>query len=300
MINALDRARALRLDCVQVFTRNQRQWRAPPLRDEDRDAWCRRLAQMGWNDVEDGARVISHNSYLVNLASPDRAARGRSITLQRDEMERCEALRIPLLVAHPGARLGKPRLRGQANDLSGPISREERAGLRRIAASLDRLHRDLRGYSVITCLETTVGSGTNLGYDFRHLAAIREQVAEPDRVGFCFDTCHVTAAGYDMSTAAGARAVLEAFDTTCGLAHLRAVHLNDSIGARGSRLDRHAHIGEGTCGRSCFAALLGHQALARVPMVLETAKEDDASGRPMDRVNIARLRRMARARSASR
>lgn len=299
MVNALDRARALRLDCVQVFTRNQRQWRAPPLRAEDLEAWWSRLSQMGWDDAEDGDRVISHNSYLVNLASPDRAARGRSITLQRDEMERCEALGIPLLVAHPGARLGKPRLRGQANDLSGPISRAERAGLRRIGASLDRLHRDLPGYRVVTCLETTVGSGTNLGYDFRHLAAVREQVREPHRVGFCFDTCHVTAAGYDMSTPGAAREVLESFDASCGLEHLRAVHLNDSIGALGSRLDRHAHIGEGTCGRSCFAALLGNRALARVPMVLETAKEDDVSGRPMDRVNITRLRRMARARLPS-
>ncbi len=281
------------MDCVQVFTRNQRQWKAPPLCGDMVDAWEQQRSGMGWDT---GNRVVSHNSYLVNLASPDPAAREKSIALQRDEMERCEALHIPLLVAHPGARLGTPRCRGEMNVLGGDPSSEELAGLRRIAKSMDRLHRDLPGFGVMTCLETTVGSGTNLGYDFGHLAAIRDMVQEPERVAFCFDTCHVTAAGYDMSSAKAAAAVLTAFEESCGMSQMRVVHLNDSIGACGSRADRHAHIGDGSCGRSCFSALLKHPALAGVPMILETAKEDDAQGRPMDSINMSRLRKIAKSR----
>ncbi len=293
VVNALVRAAELDMDCVQVFTRNQRQWRAPPLRDDMIDAWKSQLIEMGWSE---GDRVVSHNSYLVNLASPDRAARDKSMALQRDEMERCESLHIPLLVAHPGARLGTPRPRGEANILGGDPTREELAGLGRIAKSMDRLHRDLPGYRVVTCLETTVGSGTNLGYDFGHLAAIRDMVQDPERVAFCFDTCHVTAAGYDMSSAQAAAAVLNTFEELCGMSQMRVIHLNDSIGECGSRTDRHAHIGEGTCGRSCFSALLKHPALEGVPMILETAKEDDPRGRPMDSINTSRLRKIAKSR----
>jgi len=293
LVNALHRARELRLDCVQIFTNNQRQWRSRPIDEHARLAWLHERARMQWRK---GA-VVSHNSYLINLASPDRAMRERSIAAQRNEMLRCESLDIALVVAHPGAHLRPSVTARRPGDAP---SRCERAGLMRIARALDRLHRDLRGLNVITCLETTAGSGTNLGFDFMHLAIIRDAVAEPDRIGFCFDTCHVTAAGYDMSTDARAADVLELWDSACGFDALRVFHLNDSVGAVGSRIDRHAHIGRGTCGLSCFRAIVNHPRFRGVPKILETPKGVDERGTAWDVHNIRRLKRLIRPVESSR
>lgn len=292
MSNALITAAELKMDCVQVFTKNQRQWNANPLQEHEIESWLNELQNNGWNDNE---HTVSHNSYLINLASPDHGARKKSMALQREEIERCEILRIPYLVSHPGARLGTPRSRSDANALAQQPTAEELEGLQRIVMSLDQLHEELPGYSTITCLETTVGSGTNLGYDFQHLAWIHSHVTQPERVAFCFDTCHVTAAGYDMSTMAKARMVLQQFDDIAGLSNIKVFHLNDSVGAIGSRIDRHAHIGEGKCGRSCFKAIVELPIFDLVPKILETSKEDSPLGKPMDLVNISILRRMAKA-----
>lgn len=291
---AIEEAVRLGLDCVQVFTKNQRQWSSKPLQRTEVDAWRAALAAAGW----DGSRVVSHNSYLVNLANPDPSARARSLALQRDETERCEALGIPVCVMHPGAHLGTPRKPREPNRLGEAPTADELEGLRRIAASLDELHRQLKGFRTITLLETTVGSGTNLGYDFGHLRIIRELVRAPERVGFCIDTCHIVAAGHDCSTPARATTVLERFDAECGLGNVLAVHVNDSIGACGSRLDRHEHIGHGTCGEACFRAVLRHPTLLGRPMILETAKEDGPGGEPWDIVNARTLRRLAGVRTA--
>lgn len=300
MTNALDAAEELGLDCVQVFTKNQRQWRVAPMDPDQRDQWHARLRGLGWHRRRGPVRVVSHNSYLINMASPDPDLWRRSVDLQRVELERCEDLRIRLCVAHPGARLGTPRTPGSPNDLINPPSREEIAGLRRITRALDQLHSDLPGYHVKTCLETTVGSGTNLGYAFEHLAWIRCNVREPDRVAFCLDTCHVTAAGYDMSTDRRAQQVLRHFDAVCGLRNLRVLHLNDSVGEIGSRKDRHAHIGEGTCGRSCFRAIVNRAGLRDVPKILETPKGTSDAGTPWDLINVRRLKRLSDPRRASR
>lgn len=288
-MNALIEAQRLRFDCVQVFTANQRQWAVPPLGAAARDAWLAKLADLGWTRRAP-ARIASHNCYLVNLASPDRALWLRSLRRQRAELERCEALRIPYCVTHPGAHLGC--VLPAAGRPGADTTADERAGLRRVAWALDRLHRELPGYRVVTCLETTAGTGTNLGYSFHHLARIREMVAEPRRVGFCFDTCHVTAAGYDMSTDAGAAGVLKEFRRVCGRGQPRVFHLNDSVGAVGSRRDRHAHIGRGACGLSCFRAIVNTPGFARVPKILETPKGMDARGVAWDVRNIRRLKRM--------
>lgn len=292
MVNALRDVETLGVDCVQVFTKNQRRWQVPPLTDADRDAWLERLAELGWDDPE-ALRTVSHNSYLINMASPAPETRAKSIALQIEEIVRCEALAIPLLVAHPGAHLGGARPRGDRNRLGEGPNEDEQAGLDRIIAALDEIHEATPGARVRTCLETTVGAGTNLGYDFDHLRYIRDGVAEPERVAYCLDTCHVTAAGYDLSTDDAADAVLALFDETCGLDHLLALHINDSQGALGSRLDRHAHIGEGCCGEACFRALLTHPKLVSRPMILETAKEDTPDGRSWDAENLSRLRSLA-------
>jgi deoxyribonuclease-4 len=170
----------------------------------------------------------------------------------------------------------------------------------RIIKALDQLHDDLPGYRVVTCLETTVGSGTNLGYDFHHLAYLRAGLKRPERVECCFDTCHVTAAGYDMTTDAAARGVMEQWDSICGDAHLRVFHFNDSVGAVGSRKDRHAHVGDGTCGEACFRTILNHPSFRAVPKILETPKEDTEKGTPWDVVNIRRLKRLAKPRPTDR
>ena len=280
LVNALVEAQRLKMDCVQVFTANQRQWALRPLGEQDRADWLAKLKELGWHR-QSARRTVAHNSYLVNLASPDRALWQRSLARQRAELERCEALRIPYCVAHPGAHMGR---------LAVPS--DERAGIRRVARALDRIHRDLPGLRVITCLETTVGAGTTLGRTFEQLALIRDMVREPQRVGYCFDTCHVTAAGYDMTTDARAAAVLREFRRVCGRGQPRVFHINDSVGAVGSHRDRHAHIGHGACGLSCFRAIVSAPSFARTPKILETPKGDDGRGTPWDVRNIRRLKRL--------
>jgi len=287
--NAVREAVRLGLDCVQVFTANQRQWKPKSPTEAEVSDWFAAMKAAGWSDPDDH-RAVSHNSYLVNLANPSAEARSRSLALQRSELERCERLAIRLCVMHPGAHLGVARKPGEPNDLSTPPTGDELAGLKRVAAGLDALHRDLRGLRVATCLENTVGSGTNLGYQFRHLAMIRDMVREPERVAFCIDTCHAVAAGWRMDTPAAAKAVVQRIVSELGERQVKVFHMNDSEGACGSRKDRHAHVGEGACGRSAFSAVMGRRAWARVPMILETPKEGSFRGRPWDIENAARLR----------
>lgn len=294
LVNALAEAKALGFDCLQVFTANQRQWKTPPLTDEARNAWLTELKAMDWHRRRGPVHVVSHNSYLVNLASPERENRTRSIELQRTELERCEALGIRCCVAHPGAHLGPAPKAGVPHDLDAEPSKSELAGLQRIARALDQIHKELPGYRTITCLETTVGSGSNLGYAFHHLDFIRNEVNEPERVGFCVDTCHITAAGYDLSTDESADAVIAEMLRVLGRTNIRAFHMNDSVHPCGSRKDRHAGIGEGTCGRSCFRAVMNHAAFRAVPKVLETPKGTDERGVSLDLVNVRRLKRLIR------
>lgn len=275
---AVEEAVRLGLDCVQVFTKNQRQWKVKPLAREEVDAFHAAVKAAGW-ERDAAHRLVSHNSYLVNLASPDAAARAKSRALQLEETERCEALGIPSCVMHPGAHLGTP---GDAKD--------EAAGIRRLAAELDAIHRATRGYRTVTCIENTVGSGTNLGGPLEHLARIRDAVKDPERVAFCFDTCHATAFGHDMSSPAKAKEFWQRFGRAVGTSLVRVIHCNDSKGRLGSRLDRHEHLGNGACGRACFAAIAHLKALAKVPAIMETPKEGRLRGRDPDRANAAWLR----------
>ena len=304
MVRALTEARRLGMDCVQVFTKNQRQWRAPPLDPAQVDQWLAMLRELAWLPGRARRRLhrtVSHNTYLINLASPDRAMWDRSLALQRVEIERCEQLRIPLCVMHPGSHTPgglngskASRLPRVPRAMGSPPTRQELAGMKRVARALDRVHADLPGFRTITCLETTVGAGTALGYDFTHLAMLRSMVHQPERVGYCFDTCHVLAAGYDVSTRRAAEAVLQLWDSVCGLDNLLVLHMNDSKGPVGSRIDRHAHIGEGFCRLDCFRTLVNHPALRDVPKILETPKGEDERGRPWDLVNLRRLKRLIR------
>lgn len=314
LVNALVEARALKLDTVQVFTKNQRQWAAPPLDPAAARDWLAGLDELGWRD-----RTVSHDSYLINLASPDDSPGGlweKSIASMRDEIERCQALSIPYLVSHPGAHMLK--------DGDRPEQERVEAGLVRIARAYKRLLRETKGCRVTICLENTAGGGTTLGRSFEELARLRELIlaeagADADlesaggvvrggRIGFCVDTCHALAAGYDIAATSATtpkrkrtreqglalgRAMLEEFDRVAGLANLRVLHINDSLGGLGSHIDRHAHIGKGLVTGGAFAALLTHPLLASVPKILETPKEEDARGVAMDTVNLRALRRLA-------
>jgi deoxyribonuclease-4 len=273
--NALLSARELTMDCVQVFTKNQRQWSAPPLTKEQVDAWLKHQDQTGITDV------VSHDSYLINLASSDATNRKRSIALFADELRRCATLGIPHLVTHPGAHMGQG---------------EER-GLRLVAEALNRLHDELGDLPVVTCLEITAGQGSALGHRFEHLAAIIEQVEAKQRMGVCLDTAHLLAAGYDLTSAAGAKAVIKECDAVVGLDRVRVLHLNDSKVPRGKRVDRHTHIGHGHVALDAFETIVNHPKLKKLPKVLETPKEGAAAdGRPWDAVNLETLRGLVRPR----
>jgi len=284
MLNALEEATRLKLDTVQVFTKNQQQWRVKPLDDALVRDWTAELARLGWEN-----RTVSHASYLINLASPDDELWAKSVDLMTVEIERCEALSIPFLVHHPGAY----------------TTSDADKGLSRIAKAYKALFKRTKGFRTVCCLEDTVGSGSNLGRTFDELADLRVRILDhgcaPQRVGYCFDTCHAHAGGYDMSTRVGAEDVLDEFDRTCGLSNLRVVHVNDSMKEAGSRRDRHAHIGEGTIGRSTqisvlresgFAAVVNRPELRGVPKIMETPKGTTKAGTPFDTLNLRRLKKL--------
>ncbi|MEX0886921.1 MAG: deoxyribonuclease IV [Phycisphaeraceae bacterium] len=268
MENALIKARELDMDCVQVFTKNQRQWRVPPLRPEQIAAW------RDYQQTTGITRAVSHDSYLINLASPDPAARDKSIGLYREELTRCEQLGIGDLVMHPGAHMN-------AGD---------DAGLGRVVDAFDQLHAELPGLNVVTCVEITAGQGTALGHRLEHLAWIIDHVADGKRVGVCLDTAHLLAAGYDLTSAAGARRVLKEVEGAIGLSQVRVLHVNDSKTARGSRVDRHEHIGHGHVALAAFEVIVNEPAFVDVPKIMETPKAEAPDGRAWDTVNIEVLR----------
>lgn len=264
--HALIEARDLGMDCVQVFTRNQRQWSAKPLADDDIAEWFDHRKSTGIDDV------VSHDSYLINLASPKRDVREKSIRLFIDELQRCAALDIPHLVMHPGAHLGI----GEAK------------GIERVVRAFDRIHNRLPDCPAVTLLEITAGQGTTLGYTLEHLRAIIDGVDAPGRLAVCLDTAHAIAAGYDLTSDRGARAFCGQIDAVIGLDAVKCVHVNDSKVERGKRVDRHAHIGRGYVSLDAFAVIC--RKFKNVPKILETPKEDGPDGRAMDLVNMELLR----------
>jgi deoxyribonuclease IV len=272
MKNAAEEAVKLRFTTVQVFTKNQQQWKAKPLEDEARDAWLDAVKTAKFQ------HTVAHDSYLINLASPDPALREKSIELFAEEIRRCDALKIPYLVTHPGAHLGK---RDDGVD--------EAAGVKRVAEALNRLFEMFPKGKTVVCIESTAGQGSSLGHRLEHLRDIIAGVKAKKRLGVCLDTAHLFAAGYDFRGNAYADFV-QSFDKTVGLDRIKVWHLNDSKKALGSRVDRHEHIGHGTIGLEGFRPIVRDKRWASVPKILETAKEDHADGRPWDSVNLETLR----------
>ena len=250
---AFERGQSIGINTMQVFTKNQTRWEQKPTPSEEITAWFAGQASTGIGPV------VSHAAYLLNLGTPDDELWEKSVNALADELTRAEQLGILGVVLHPGAHMGAG----------------EEAGLARVAAGLNRSHAATAGYHTLTLIETTAGQGTSLGCRFEQLAAILDQVTEPARVGFCVDTCHLFAAGYDLRTPETWRATLDEFDRRVGLSRLRCVHLNDSKKGLGSHVDRHDHIGAGLLGREAFALVINEPRLAGIPMILETPKSDD-------------------------
>lgn len=264
---AVDAADEAGCDCVQLFTKNNNQWRAKPITDEDVERFTSAMRKHGIS------HPIAHDSYLINMASPDKDLWARSIEAMIVELQRAEQLGIPYVVAHPGAF----------------TSGSEQAGLKKIIRALNQVHRQTPGMAARCLLETTAGQGSNLGWRFEHLATILDGVKDPDRLGVCFDTCHVFAAGYAMGTEQEYKATMKAFNATVGVKQIKAFHLNDSKKPLGSRVDRHNHIGRGEMGIEPFRHLLNDRRFRKVPMYLETPKGEH--GRTTwDKVNLRTLR----------
>jgi deoxyribonuclease-4 len=251
-------------ECLQIFTRNQRQWNPKPLTSVEIDAFKTARQELG------DMTVASHASYLINLASGKQELQLKSIAGFSGELQRCADLGIPYVVMHPGSHGGDG----------------VEAGLIRFVHALDAAIEHAESETMIL-LETTAGQGTSLGSRFEELAYIRENSRHPERLGVCLDTCHVFAAGYDIRSASAYTDTISEFNRLIGLQHLHFFHLNDSMKEFGSRVDRHQHIGRGCIGLTAFAHLLNDSRFASHPMTLETPKGEDLKE---DVENLARLR----------
>lgn len=264
------RGEEFNMNAIQIFSKNERQWRAKPLEDDVVERWFAERERTGIN------KIVVHASYLINLATPREDLQAKSLFAFQEELERCELLGIPSLVIHPGAHTG-----------SG-----EEAGIAAVANSLNRVHESIPDYKVQTLLETTAGQGTTLGSTFEELAAMIDKVEAKDRVMVCLDTCHIFAAGYDFRTEEGYADVMRQFDETVGIDRLKAIHLNDSKNPLGSKRDRHDLIGKGEIGIEGFRHLVNDQRLEGVPGLLETEKGDNNE---LDGENLSTLRGLVQA-----
>jgi deoxyribonuclease-4 len=269
---ALIKGRSIACDTIQMFTRGPNRWEAKPLSDEEIEAFRVQREETGIDPV------VAHSSYLINLASPDEALWERSLAALIEELGRCEQLGIEGYVLHPGSHRGTG----------------EEEGLQRVAEGLRRGLEALAQARVRILLETTAGQGDGLGHTFEQLAWLCAEGATicadggaADRLGVCFDTAHVLAAGYEFRDAPSYAAMWAHFDAVVGLSRLHAIHLNDSKRELGSKVDRHEQIGQGQVGREAFRLLVNDRRLRQVPMILETPKGPDLKE---DIANLALLR----------
>ena len=270
---AVSRAAANGFDTVQIFSKNSNQWRGAPISDESASAFASALEQTGLTSP------LIHDSYLINLASPKSDLLEKSIAAFADELHRAERLGITSVVTHPGSY----------------TTSSEQEGIRTVVRALDTILAS-SPKSVMVLLETTAGQGTNLGCRFEHLAEMIAGCSHNDRIGVCFDTCHVFASGYDFSTQSAYEATMTEFDRIIGIDRLKAFHLNDSVRENAFRVDRHAHIGYGKIGREPFGFIVTDPRFAETPMYLETPKgtaELDGQQLDWDVVNLRTLRSLA-------
>lgn len=246
--NAPLNAAAIGADAFALFTKNQRQWTSPPLSDASIAAFSTNCA-----GTFSSAQILPHDSYLINLGSPEPEALEKSRAAFLDEMQRCEQLGLDRLNFHPGSHLGK-------------CSENECIAL--IAESINLTLTKTESATAV--IENTAGQGSNIGYRFEHLAQIIEQVKDKNRVGVCIDTCHTFTAGYDLRTEKAFISTFEEFSQTVGFQYLRGIHLNDSKKDLGTRIDRHECLGKGFIGLECFRFLMEDPQFNGIPLILET------------------------------
>ena len=251
--NAPRNAHEIGATAFALFTKNQRQWAAPALTAAQIDAFKQACEEYGYAPHQ----ILPHDSYLINLGHPEKEGLEKSRASFIHEMERCEALGLDRLNFHPGSHLKK-------------ISEEESLKLvaESINIALDKTH------GVTAVIENTAGQGSNLGYAFWHLAYIIDRVEDKSRVGFCIDTCHAFAAGYDLSNEEACRKTFEQAESIIGLKYLRGMHLNDALKPLGSHVDRHASLGEGFIGWDCYRFIAQSPLFEEIPLILETPNEE--------------------------
>ena len=234
------------------FTKNQRQWVAPPLTKKSITAFRENCEKLGYRPFQ----ILPHDSYLINLGNPDAEGLGRSRYSFNDEMKRCELLGLDRLNFHPGSHLGK-------------ITEEQCLDL--IAESVNIALSKTSG--VIAVIENTAGQGTNMGYRFEHLKHIIDGVNDKSRIGVCIDTCHAFTSGYDLSTAEGFNKVFSEFERIVGFKYLKGMHLNESKKAFGTRVDRHDNLHKGELGDEVFSLIMNDPRFDDMPLILETPEE---------------------------
>lgn len=250
---AVRRGQKAGCETIQVFVKNASRWQAKPLTEEEIDRFRQARRETGIEPV------LAHNSYLINIGSPDDDLWEKSLNALVLEVERCALLEIPYLVIHPGAHSGAG----------------EEVGLNRITTALNEVLKKTGESGVTILLETTAGQGSVLGGVFEHLAQLIEDSYYPERLGVCFDTCHTFAAGYDLRTPETCERTFAELERVVGISRLKAIHLNDSRGGLGSHRDRHEHIGMGQIGLEGFRWIVNNPILSPLPMILETPKGTD-------------------------
>ncbi len=265
---AVEAAHAVGCDCVQLFTKNNNQWRAKEITAAEVEQFRSALAE------KKITHPLSHASYLINLASPATELWQKSVEGMVVELQRAEQLGIPYVVVHPGSH----------------TTGTEDAGIALVVKALDEIAARSQNLAAIPLLENVAGQGSNLGWKFEQLGAMLAGVKDKSRLGVCFDTCHAFAAGYPFGTPDEYKKTWKQFDKAVGIGLIKAFHLNDSKRELGSRVDRHEHIGEGELGLEPFRQLLADKRFRKVPMYLETAKEKNAAGEEWDVVNLRVLR----------
>ncbi len=265
---SVDRASELGCLAFQIFTKNSNQWQGREIPEEEVREFRSKVDEGGFS------HVVAHDSYIINVASPEEVLRKRSEEALADEVERSNLLGLDYMVMHPGAH------RGDGVEV----------GLERVAGSLEWiLERSPEG-GVKILLETTAGQGSSLGSRFEELSWLIDRLEAGDRIGVCLDTCHVFTAGYDIRDRKSYEKTMNEFDDVVGLDRLKLIHLNDTLKEFSSHVDRHHHIGEGNIGLDGFRQFMTDERLGDLPMIIETPKGEDDK---MDRKNLAVLRKLA-------
>ncbi len=264
LIQAVFLAKSYRSTALQIFSKNANQWSGKAISDAEA-----RLFREGVTEA--GLRfVVSHDSYLINLGSAKEDLFEKSVHAFVDELQRAELLGLSGVVTHPGAHLD---------------STPEEA-LLRVVTGLNMAHKRTQGFQVKTLIETTAGQGTSLGWRAEQIGWILDKVDQPERVAVCLDTCHLFASGYGMAPGEELETTISQLDSGFGLKNIKLIHTNDSKKPKGSRVDRHAHIGQGHIGMVHLQAFVMHPKLAHLPLILETPKEKNEAGEEMDEVNL--------------